>query len=113
LRERLETTSLPDWRGWLLSDAAKYLAQAGELESAISLARQACHDVVEWPNPDELRLRRRDLARLLVRAGRAEEALPLLANQSWPENPLQAAHEALASSEALLALGESGAARKR
>jgi transcriptional regulator with XRE-family HTH domain len=66
-----------DFQAWILSDMAKYLAQAGYGESSLSLARQA-KKISERCHPIELANRELDMAQIMIWNGQAAQALPLI-----------------------------------
>jgi transcriptional regulator with XRE-family HTH domain len=70
--------AVPAFQAWILSDIAKYHSMAGNHDEAVTLAERACRVVEERTHPNELFLRRTDHGQLLLRAGRAEEALQAL-----------------------------------
>jgi hypothetical protein len=73
----LDTAPWSDFQAWILSDMAKYLAQADQAESAIDLARQAIK-VSERCDPIELANRELDMAQIMIWNGQAAQALPLI-----------------------------------
>jgi hypothetical protein len=70
--------ALPEFQAWVLADLAKYAAQGGAFDSAVSLAEQACEAAERADHWLELWLRRCDYGSLLVRAGRAAQALAVI-----------------------------------
>jgi transcriptional regulator with XRE-family HTH domain len=77
LQAWVERSALPEYTAWMLSDTAKYLAQAGQTEASLLLAQQACRPA-ESCHPVELVMRRVDYGELLLEAGYLEEALRVL-----------------------------------
>lgn len=71
----------PAHQAWILSDIATYSSLAGRYEDALYLAERACR-IVRDAQPVELFLRRCDYGKLLIQAGRPEEALRVLPNPS-------------------------------
>jgi hypothetical protein len=99
----------PEYDAWILSDMAQYLAQTGDIESALSLACRAREVAQRCENPNELEHRQLDEAQLLIGAGRAREALAL-AERSRAGLP---AETSLVETEAYLSLGEVATAHDR
>ncbi len=97
-------TQAPEFAAWAMSDMAEYRAMAGETEAALDSAAQAYTVAERCKNADEPSLRRFDQARLLLKVGRAHEALALLPSQEPAHLPQRMA-ERLLRAEALLTLG--------
>jgi transcriptional regulator with XRE-family HTH domain len=70
--------ALPEFHAWILADLAKYAALGHAFDGAVSRAEQACAAAERHDRWMELWLRRCDYGTLLVRAGRAVEALAVL-----------------------------------
>ncbi len=105
LRRWMQRAMLPEFVAWMQSDMSKYLMQAGQVESALELARQARLKADESVNPDEPYLRQMDWSRLLLKAGQPHAALTQL-----PEPvlilPSQYASDLIVHAEAHLQVGE-------
>ena len=93
----------PDFEAWMLADMAEYLTLENDWESALRLRREACQVAERCDNPDELRLRRLDLAKMEVRMGSAEQGLALVA-LSARDTPFRRADIELLFAEGLTAL---------
>jgi transcriptional regulator with XRE-family HTH domain len=63
-----------EYRAWMLSEIAKWLMKMGERDSALCVSRQAIR-MAERVDPAEPWWRRGDYARVLIDAGRGEDAL--------------------------------------
>lgn len=106
----------PAYHAWMLTEIADYFVQYGDVERALATARTACRLVEDSPQvlPEELALRRRDYARLLTQAGRAQEALALLQSASGVRgDPIHHVSEDLLWAEALWAAGDTAGAQQR
>jgi transcriptional regulator with XRE-family HTH domain len=111
---------IPAYQAWILADMAKYAALAGSFDSAVLLSEQACQAAERTEHWLELWLRRCDQGAVLVRAGRAAEALAVIPDPQaaeW-ESVLRDARPAdlhlqatLSWAEALAAIGELSAAQ--
>ena len=99
----------PAFHAWLLSDMAEYLLLKNEGEAALRLRREACRVAECCANPDELRLRKLDLAKAEIRAGRAERGLSLF-SFSDRDSPFRRADIELLYAEGLMTLEEKGGA---
>ncbi|RYG55952.1 XRE family transcriptional regulator, partial [bacterium] len=77
LKHWLDAIPWPNFQAWILSDMAKYLAQDGQVESAIALARQA-QEISERCDPIEFANRELDIAQIMIWNGQAAQALPLI-----------------------------------
>ena len=95
----------PDFQAWLLADMAEYLSLEEDWESALRLRREACQVAEACRNPNELRLRRLDLAKVEVRVGNAEQAMSLV-NLSALDTPFRRADIELLFAEGLVAMKE-------
>lgn len=73
-----ERSRLPEFTAWILSDMAKYALRAGDADSGLTWAREAYELAAHEAEPIEVYLRRYDYGKLMVQAGRAEEALRVL-----------------------------------
>lgn len=78
LSQQVENLVCPDVRAWAVADMALYVAQAGDTENAVALGKHAALLARRHGSGLEIQLRNRDLAEVLVRAGRPSEALSLL-----------------------------------
>ena len=88
---------------WYRRDIAEFVAATGEIDAALALSSEAIKTTIladESPSQAEC-----DHARLLIQAGRAEEALPLLP-PLYRSLPLSDAGMALTWTEALFAVSE-------
>jgi transcriptional regulator with XRE-family HTH domain len=95
----------PEDRAWAMSEIAEYIALAGGMESALALSRKACQVAEQETPPIEVWHRKRNMVLLLIQAGRAEEALPLIPADDVTDFPPILIYEALLWTETLLALG--------
>jgi tetratricopeptide (TPR) repeat protein len=86
LKYWLDAAPSPDFHAWILSDMAKYLAQAGHGESAIALARQAIR-ISKRCDPIELANRELDMSQIMIWNGQAAQALPLIHRHSQSLTP--------------------------
>jgi transcriptional regulator with XRE-family HTH domain len=105
-RPWLSEITWPDLRAWAQADMAKYLAMAGEMESALSLAKKACLTAERGAAEVEQWNRRHDYAGLLVKAGLPNEALSVLPLGEFAFYSVEAAMMWLTWAEARLALGD-------
>ena len=96
---------IPAFHAWMLSDMAEYLLLENNGEAALNLRREACRVAERCKNSDELRLRKLDLAKLEVAAGRAEHALSLI-SLTAQDTPFRRADIELLFAESLAALEE-------
>jgi transcriptional regulator with XRE-family HTH domain len=78
LRTWLAGSRLPAYTAWILSDMSKYAALAGQTETGLLLAKQACRVVEACHYAIETYLRRCDYGRLFLNAGHPAEALRVL-----------------------------------
>jgi hypothetical protein len=106
LQSTLSRCTLPDYRGWILADMAKYAALAGETERGVALAQEA----VRVTN-GEIEMRLIDYCRLLIANGQYEEALRRLPalTEEYREVFVYAQ---LIKTEALLGIGERNTAQQ-
>ncbi len=105
LRGWVKRSTLPEYIAWMQSDISKFLMQAGQVESALELARQARLQADESHNPAEPYLRQMDHVRLLLHAGHAHIALEQLPPPLLME-PSQYASDLIVHAEAHLQAGE-------
>jgi len=87
LESWLPSVQPPEFHAWILGDLSFYLAEEGNLQSAIEVASKSCRVAVRCENPYEISNRRTDLAEILLKteqsgdAARATDLLPpILAN---------------------------------
>lgn len=75
-----ELANIPDGdtRAWAISEMALYLADLGDAERAVTLGQTARKLAQVKGYPNEVRLRSRDLANVLIHAGQHEHALSVL-----------------------------------
>jgi transcriptional regulator with XRE-family HTH domain len=78
LKQWLTHTSQPVYKGWMLIDLARLKATQGERNEAISLGRESVRITEAVSGTFDYLHRRHDFARLLVQAGRAQEAQEFL-----------------------------------
>ena len=95
----------PMFQGWLLSNMGGYLALKGDWEAAISLQQEACRVAERDSDPEQLRFREMDMARVELSAGRAERVLSLVSLTAH-DFPSRRARIELLFAEALFALEE-------
>lgn len=105
LRSWMKRAALPEFVAWMQSDISKYLMQAGQVESALELARQARLKADESDNPDEPYLRQMDWGRLLLKAGQPHAALTQLPDPVLIM-PSQYTSDLIVHAEAHLEVGE-------
>jgi transcriptional regulator with XRE-family HTH domain len=74
LQQCLPDASDPSFTGWILSDLARFHAAEGRMEEALRLGREALGVAAQTPHYDDYLHRHFDLVRLLLQAGRVEEA---------------------------------------
>lgn len=98
-----------DYRAWIQSNMAEYLMLSGEQESALRLSAEACRIAADYKYPSELRHRRRDHAKRLLRAGHIDEGLDLISDEP-DDTPIELATAALLRAESLLKRGDRAAA---
>ncbi len=111
LRLWADTPFSPEFRAWLLSDMAKYLALTGRVEPAMEIAAQAPR-IAEAIDPIELAMRHLDQAQVFLLAGRPGAALATLTPEPV-QLPRMRALFALLSVEALRMLGDTTAAQAK
>lgn len=73
-----EQSRLPDYTAWIISSMAHYAMMAGHSDSGLRWSREAYEVATHGAEPIEIYLRSLDYGRMLIRAGRASEALRLL-----------------------------------
>ena len=95
----------PMFQAWILSNMGGYYALKSEWEAALSLQQEACRVAERDSDPDQLRFRQMDLARVELSAGRAEQVLSLV-TLSAQDFPSRRARIELLFAEALLVLEE-------
>jgi hypothetical protein len=95
--------SLPAFQAWMLSEMAEYLMLENDWETAARLRREACQVAARCQNPDELRLRKLDLAKVEIKTGDAEHALSLV-SLSAQDSPFRRADIELLFAEGLTVL---------
>jgi transcriptional regulator with XRE-family HTH domain len=106
----LPMTPWPDYKAWILSDIARYYALDGILEGALFLTEQSCEVARQGASPQEVFMRECDLAKLLLRADRPRDALPLTQIVTWDDEPFQRVDMELVRVEVLLRLAVRGEA---
>ncbi len=74
LQHSLSHASDASFTGWILSDLAQFHAAAGRTEEALRLGREALNVAAQLPHYDDYLHRHYDFIRLLLQAGRVEEA---------------------------------------
>ncbi len=95
----------PMFQAWILSNMGGYLALQADWEAALILQQEACRVAERDSDPDQLRFRQMDLARVELSAGRAERVLSLV-TLSAQDFPSRRARIELLFAEALLVLEE-------
>lgn len=98
--------SWPEYKAWLLSDIGKYHALQQSLDSAIGVTEQSCEVARRGASMQEFFMRKIDLAKLLLQADRAGEALSLTLITDWKDEPFHRAEMELVRVETLLKLGD-------
>lgn len=93
---------------WFLRDMADYMSLSGDVESALRVSAQAY--AIANRDDGDFRNNQLDHARILVRAGQPQQALPLLSEDESPL-PLDNMRDALLWAETLLALGDKAKAQ--
>lgn len=112
LRDWLPDTPPAEYRAWMLSDMALFMAQAGDLETALSLSTAACRQAAHCDWGGEVWFRECDHARVLLAAGRPRTALSYVSAQIGGFGIISAKVSALLIvAEALLALGKASEAQ--
>lgn len=110
LRRELPGVQRPDYQAWVLSEIATYAVPGCEYDLAVRLSAESLRMVENAEGPTmvaERRLRRRDHAALLVKAGDAPTAaryLPHLDGTAWNNQPLQNIRDLFVTTRILLAL---------
>jgi transcriptional regulator with XRE-family HTH domain len=114
LQDWLPLVDEPEYEAWILSDMAKYQAQAGRIGPALETIARSCRVALRSDNPVELRMRRVDRAELLLQTEQPDDAqlaLDLLPND-FVSIVGQRLREALCWSKGLLQVGEVREAKK-
>lgn len=114
LQDWLPLVKHPTYEAWILSDMARYQAQAGQIRSALETISRSCRVAQRCANLTELRVRRVDRAELLLQTEEpndAQLALDMLPADSSP-NVGQRLRESLCWSKGLLQTGEVSEAKK-
>ena len=94
--------AIPAYGAWILSVLADYCAQAGSLEEANALSERACQVAEQSDDGGEMFLRQCDHGRILLVAGRGNDALHVLPDpQDWRLDA-----EAFEAVDAMLLQGE-------
>jgi transcriptional regulator with XRE-family HTH domain len=110
LRPWLDRPQGPAFQGWVRANLAEYLMLGSAMEAALEMSAQACRAAERCDDPNELRLRRLDRAKLLVRAEDAEQGLSLVVEYDQ-DTPFRRADVRLVFAEGLLALGDGAGAQ--
>lgn len=102
----IAATDSPQYGAWILSKLASLDYHIGQETSALDRVIQAREIAMTLENPREYYLRCYDQARMLVRLGRADEALLLIPPELPTYHAPQRGAERLLRAEALLQLGQ-------
>jgi transcriptional regulator with XRE-family HTH domain len=106
----LPHSTTPAFSAWILSDLAQYTALAGQAQRGVEIAARALTVGAEGHNVADRALRLRDYGRLLMEAGRLEEALDHLPCTRAEDGDVFG-HEALARAEIHARLGNVSASQ--
>lgn len=111
LQDWLPAASDPECATWMLRDMADYASRAGHTETALGYIQRARTAAERTGDSDVIRSAAYVHADILVRAGRAKEALTRLSNAPY-RIPFQNVLQAMKWAETLLALDEQQAAHE-
>jgi transcriptional regulator with XRE-family HTH domain len=111
LRHWLSVANTPEMATWIRADMATYLALDGVMEGALRLLEEATLIAEDSADEEEKQLRKLDKARLLMKASRPAEALPLIDAEATAD-PWMRTNFLLARVPVLLALNDRTAAQE-